>query len=44
MSKKKVKAPVDFMNADLDDLDSSEDDDYVPDAKTLLVSEKELTK
>ena len=32
------------MNANLDDLDSSQDDDYVPDAKALKQSDKELIK
>ena len=42
--KKQKKDNFDFLTANLDDLESSEDDDYVPDAKTIQNSEKELIK
>lgn len=41
---KKQEKGFDFLNANLDELESSEDDDYVPDAKAIKESEKELEK
>ena len=41
---KKDGKPFDFLTANLDELESGEDDDYVPDAKAIKESEKELEK
>ena len=41
---KKDGKPFDFLTANLDELESEEDDDYVPDAKAIKESEKELEK
>ena len=40
----KKSAKVDFLNADLGDSDSEEDDDYVPTAKAIKEFKKELKK
>lgn len=43
MKGKKDKNRIDILNDNLDD-ESSEDDDYVPDAKANSLAEKELLK
>ena len=43
-SKESKKKNVNFMTANLDDLDSSEDDDYVPDNKAMQQTNKEINK